>query len=231
MKKVSQSISHNQAHELILQYENGLKNKGINPADVTSDVIKKKMLQKVVEHMFSEEKTKSKPATGIINSLFEEINSFNITIPKSFSLNTFIEEHEKNFHYGISNPIKEKNWSPSQPLERGKTYTVKVIQLKKTVSSQACVDLIKEHRGILPNGEGLGIIWQEAADKLPMGLTIGFDKKDVLPIHDSGDHIVPYLRCRSLGWLFYSPTSWATDWFDGGHFVFLCDLPAGKAGK
>ncbi len=51
MKNVSQVISHTQGHELLLGYENALKNMGINPNDVTSKVIKEKLITEAVEYL------------------------------------------------------------------------------------------------------------------------------------------------------------------------------------
>jgi len=164
-----------------------------------------------------------------MKTIFKITDEFEITIPKDFQFRTFVKKHEKDFLHGINGYIKEKNWNPSQELIPGKKI-VKVAKLIKSASSQECVDFVKANDGILPNRDGLAVIWQEARVRLPMGLTIVLDEKNVLSRGYFGGRLVSCLCRTSKGWGF-GWHYWVAVWGAGDCLVFLCDLPLGQAGK
>jgi hypothetical protein len=118
------------------------------------------------------------------NQNFSLFKTFEITIPNDYNhatqLKEFKRENEKYFYY-FNSEITDKNLKPSNKLIPDKKYQVKIWNILKKVSSDECLDFLKEQKVILTGAQGLSLVFQEAKDKLPIGKwSYSYDEKDKL---------------------------------------------------
>lgn len=159
---------------------------------------------------------------------FDPLKEFSLTIPREYDhatqLSGFAKQHRKEFYYW-NDSITDANFAhATRKLEPGKTYTVKIFGIKKTVTSEDCLTFLKSQNAILVGAQGLTLVWQETKDQFPVGKwTISFDEKDALWQDADEDRRVPSVYRHSDGdWEFFLGY-FGDDWSADGGLLCLCD--------
>jgi hypothetical protein len=163
---------------------------------------------------------------------FGLLTSFDLTVPKGYNhdtqLATFASYAKKEKFYHYSEAIMDKNFSKAtNKLVPGKTYGVKIFQIKARVTSEDCLAFLASQRAILVGAQGISLARQLKKEQFPVGKwTVSFDEKDALWTVDVGNHWVPHVdRCSGGDWNF-DLGSFEIDWNDGCCLVCFCDLSA-----
>jgi hypothetical protein len=138
------------------------------------------------------QREKTVDTTSFDNEYFEQIfESDYITIPDMVMMKKYIIEK---WNYDIADA------RPSMPLETGMRKKIKVFSFKKRLSSQRCVDFIKNIPGaLLPNVFGLAVAEIMIGSELPIGRDIyGFDNYINLST-GKDSRALPYFSFYSTG--------------------------------
>lgn len=157
-----------------------------------------------------------------IDSRFELLMEFEVTVPENYDHGTQLSTLKKNEFYSSNEAITDRNFrKATQKLVPGKTYKVKFFSIKETVTSDDCLGLYKAVGAILTGTQGMSMVYELKKDLLPEGKwTVSFDEKDALWVDAVGSHRVPFMdrgsdsSCRfHLG---YFEVGWPSD------FCLLC---------
>lgn len=77
-------------------------------------------------------------------------------------------------------------------LVPGKSYKIKIFQIKGNVSTEDCVSFLRNQKAIMLGGQGLALAYDIAGDEFPKGKYItSFDEKEVLWKDFKGNRRVP----------------------------------------
>lgn len=162
---------------------------------------------------------------SIADKRFELLKTFEITVPANYNhgkrLDSFAKENKKKFYY-YNDDITDNNFSKATTkLEPNKVLTVKVFEIKASVTSQNCMDFLKTQDAILTGAQGASLVWEQKKEELPVDKGIvSFDEKDALWKDSLGNLRVPYVRRYSVGDFGCDLGLFEDDW--GGVFCLLC---------
>ena len=163
-----------------------------------------------------------------IDDHFEEIGSFEVTVPANYDhttcLDTFGKEHRKEFYHYNKN-LTDKNFSKATTkLTPGRKFKVKVFQIKEQVSSDDCLVYLKSQKAVLVGAQGASLAYEQANNKFSVSRwSISFDEKQALPSVD-GYHRVPSLYRASFGDFKFDLVYFGRDWYDDFCLLCFCDL-------
>jgi len=114
---------------------------------------------------------------------FELLFKFKFTVPKEYNeethLASFSKKRRGNF-WSYSGAINNRNFKATE-LVSGKTYTVKIFEINRRVTSKDCLDFLKTQKAMLVGPWGLSLLWecQDQKEKFPItGWMISFDEKN-----------------------------------------------------
>ncbi len=180
----------------------------------------KKHLQEAIEGKFT--------PSASADPRFEFVKEFKLTVSTKYDhgtqIGTFTEKHRKEFYY-FNDEITDGHFAKAtRKLEPGKTYTVKLVNIKKRVTSEDCVAFLASQSAILAGAQGASLVYQEANGELPKGkYYVSFDEKNAFWEDEDGRHRVPYVDHGSGGgWRFhlgYFESCWDVDYC----LVCFCD--------
>lgn len=160
-----------------------------------------------------------------IDPRFVLSTTFQVTVPNDYGHSTQLasfskENREKFYHY--NDAITDKNFAKAtQKLAPGKTYTVKIFQITRRVSSENCLAFLRTQKAILIGVQGISLAWQHARDKFPVGKwTVSFDEREALWEDAVGSHRVPYVDRNSGGARSFDLGHFEHDWH--GDHCLLC---------
>ncbi|MEK7097904.1 MAG: hypothetical protein AAB906_03590, partial [Patescibacteria group bacterium] len=120
---------------------------------------------------------------------FGLVTAFKLTVPKGYSHDTqlaifasFAKNKSEKFYYYNDNITDENFAKVTQKLVPGKTYGVKIFQIKSYVTSEDCLAFLASQRAILVGAQGLSLVRQLKKDQFPTigKWTVSFDEKDAL---------------------------------------------------
>ncbi len=160
------------------------------------------------------------------------LNSFELTVPKGYNhgtqLATFAKyAKDEKFRY-LNGEINDANYvKATNKLVPGKTYGVKIFQIKTRVTSEDNLAFLASQRAILVGAQGISLARQLKKNEFPVGkFTVSFDEKDALWEDSDGSHRVPgFYRLSGGDWEF-SLGGFEYDWYDVHCLFCLCDLSA-----
>lgn len=165
---------------------------------------------------------------SIPDKRFELINTFELIVPVDYKhegrLDSFRKEHKKEFYY-YNDDITDKNFAKATTkLEPGRKFKVKVFQIKNTVTSTACMDLLKSQNAVLVGAQGASLAYELKKDQLPKGKwSVSFDEKEALWKDASGHHRVPLVGATSDGDFRFNLGNFEYVWVDGHCLLCFCD--------
>ena len=164
----------------------------------------------------------------VTDDRFTLLKPFSLTVPKEYDhssqLTSFAKANRQGFVY-YNSDITDSNFvRASQRLVPGKTYSVKIFQINKTVSSKDCLGFLRKHKAILVGAQGISLVWEQVKDKfLVSRWIVSFDKKDALWKDPNGDHRVPFVyRCSDGDWEF-GLGGFKYNWRDDHCLLYVCD--------
>ncbi|MDI6820743.1 MAG: hypothetical protein QMD65_01005 [Patescibacteria group bacterium] len=129
------------------------------------------------------------------------LKTFSLTVPKGYKHKTQLSTlKRKNFHY-FNDAVTDKNFrNATKKLIPGKTYEVKIVNIGSRLTSEECMDVYTREKAIFTGAQGLLLVCQLKKEEFPKGKrTLSFDEKKALYKDVYGDHMVPYVDCRSGG--------------------------------
>lgn len=165
---------------------------------------------------------------SIPDKRFELINTFELIVPVDYKhegrLDSFRKEHKKEFYY-YNDDITDKNFAKATTkLEPGRKFKVKVFQIKNTVTSTDCMDLLKSQNAVLVGAQGASLAYELKKDQLPKGKwSVSFDEKEALWKDASGYRVVPYVLADSDGDFEFDLGDFEFDWDDDYCLLCFCD--------
>lgn len=151
----------------------------------------------MLEKQFFDGTTKIKDAQRVIdpliiqNSLVDEfgpsINEFELTVPEDYchktQLNSFcLKTKDLETTESYDENLTDVNFSRvSHELIPGKTYTVRLIPIKSSATSEECLDMYARHNAVLVGAQGLTLLQEKHPDKFPVDkFLISFGLKESL---------------------------------------------------
>ncbi|MDO8604519.1 MAG: hypothetical protein Q7K40_03975 [bacterium] len=161
-----------------------------------------------------------------VDDRFELINTFSIVVPKNYDhatqLSSFNKKYRKEFYY-YNEAITDKNYAnATTKLEPGRSLKVKVFQIKKTVTSEDCLEYLRSQKAIFVGAQGASLAYEQGKGELPIGRwTASFDEKNAL--WADGGHGVPRLDRDSGGGFEFYLGSFVDGWGDGRCLLCFCD--------
>lgn len=114
------------------------------------------------------------------------IRDFEFTIPSDYDHDTQIDtfviktQELKTTHHMNKNLTSQNFAKATNRLKPGKTYRVRIFPILETVTSEDCMDFLKDQNVILVGAQGLTLLQDHKVNELPVGGTISFDHKDAL---------------------------------------------------
>ncbi len=170
-------------------------------------------------------------AIGVVEPMderFEIVKEFTLTVPENYTHDTqlalFAKDSKKKFYF-YNDAITDKNFAnATNKLTPGKTYTVKVIGIKATVTSEDCLTVLKQNNAILVGAQGAALAYQLKKDELPVGKwSVSFDEKDALWKDAVGNLRVPGVVRFSDGDWEFRLGYFGGDWFAAFCLLCFCD--------
>jgi hypothetical protein len=177
-------------------------------------------LQNAVEGKFD--------GASLIDPRFEYVKEFTLTVPMDYvhttQLATFEKKHRKDLYYFNSDITDAHFRGATTQLVPGKTYTVKIFGIKKTATSDDCMNLLKSQKAILVGAQGASLVCQEKKEELPKGKwCASFDEKGALWVDAGGSHRVPSVGHFSDGGFKFSLGGFESGWYDAYCVLCFCD--------
>lgn len=157
---------------------------------------------------------------------FKLLDEFDVVVPKGFKHKTCLAEfkknHEKEFYY-FNPAFTDENFAKaSTQLAPGRKLKVKIFGFQR-VSSEQCLDKIREEKGVPVGAQGLTLAYLQGKAKLIKGKWhLSPDKKEALPKLD-GYRLVPRVDANSSGGFDVFLGSWDGDWDDRYCLLVFCD--------
>lgn len=169
-----------------------------------------------------------------LDDRFELLSAFKLTVPKDY-------DHDKQLAtfkgkadiQRCNNNITDANFvKVTNKLVPGKTYLVKIFEIKTIVISEECLAFLDSQRWIPVGAQGVSLAQQLKKEQFPvLKWTVSFDEKGALWIDGDGDRRVPYVYRDSGGDWEFGLGLFGARWLDGCCLVCFCDLPAEQAGS
>lgn len=158
---------------------------------------------------------------------FKFLTEFEVIVPPGYvhdtCLNTFKQEHEKEFYYFNPAATDENFAKATTKLAPGRKFKVKVFGIAKSASSEQCLAKVRDEHGILLGAQGLTLAYLQGKAKLPKGKWhLSFDEKEALP-YLGGDHRVPDVSAYSDGDFGFDLDGFGGDWGQGCCLLVFCD--------
>ena len=163
----------------------------------------------------------------MLEDRFELVNTFGIVVPKGYDhkkrLDSFREEHRKAFHY-YDDDINDQNFGhATTKLVPGQKLQVNVFQIKKTVTSEECLEYLRSQKAILVGAHGISLAWEQKKERMPLRQELlSFDKKKVLRKGPYGQRGVPYMEFAPAGYLDFRLGCFESNW-SSGYCLCFCD--------
>ncbi len=155
------------------------------------------------------------------------IKEFDVTIPADYNPANCIDVYAKKVKglkttYYYNDALTSANFpNPSNTLQPGKTYTVKLIPILETVTSEDCLIHLAKQNARLVGAQGLPVI---DTQKLPKGKWyVSFDQKENLWKDSDGYHWVPYVFADGVGDFEFSLGCFGDGWAAGLVLLCFCD--------
>ena len=160
-----------------------------------------------------------------VDDRFELVNTFEIVVPEGYDhgkrLDSFGKEHRTAFYY-YNDAITDKNYAKATTkLKPGQKLTVKVFQIKETVTSEDCMAKLHSQKAILVGAQGASLAWEQKKEELPVNRwSVSFDEKNALWKDADGRHRVPLVYRYSDGDFKFNLGLFEIAW--GGDYCLLC---------
>ncbi len=166
----------------------------------------------------------------VTDDRFKLLNSFEFMVSENYvhetQIASFNKKNRKDFYYYNDN-ITDKNFARvGTKLVPGRTYTVKIFQILKSVSSEKILEFLDAQEGnCFVGAQGLAALWEDNKEIFPIGKwTIAIDRKDNLWIDAGGNRGVPDVNRYSGGDWDFRLDRFDGDWDTGDCVLCVCDL-------
>ncbi len=157
------------------------------------------------------------------------IKEFKLSVPADYNHDVWCDEFMKNvpkfekaWFYGNEEHLDPacKNFDKaSTRLEPGKTYTVKIFPILKTVTGEECIAFLKKQNAILVGTHGLFLAYNlslKGENLLIEKRVASFDEEESLLKDTDGNSLAPFCEIRS--------NIFSQDYFDSGWSDTYCLL-------
>jgi hypothetical protein len=211
----NRALLAHQAQEVLLKLESaGLNGKLARMIIESKDNgIAKSMIAAIIEKQAED------------NPRFELIKEFKMRVPSTYDhasqLDTFCEAHIGEFFHYDSDITDAHFMCASRKLIPGKTYIVKIFDLKEMMSSLECLAFLALYNAVLAGAQGIALVYQEKKDELPVGkMTISLDEEDALWTDPDGHRRVPRMYHLFGDRYMFGLNHFEDSW--GGNCCLLC---------
>lgn len=172
--------------------------------------------------------TKAERDKYLASSKFFCLDTFVLTVPEGYKHETQLSTlKRKEFSY-FNDAVTDANFvGATSKLVPGKTYTVKIFGIRRTVSSEECLDLYRKQQALLTGAQGIALAYQQARKEFPVGKWLAsFDEEQALWEDADGCRRVPCVYRFTDGDFEFYLGYFALDCFDGYCLLLFCDESA-----
>ncbi len=136
-------------------------------------------------------------SSSVLDPIFKLVKCEIISIPSTYVLHQIDPLNNNHFYY-VNQLCIDNHTFTQDALKHGEHYSIKIFEVKKEVSSQVCIEFMRNHNCILLDLTALIILRELNRELFQIEhWTLLFSDKDTLYRDVAGNHRVPGIYRRS----------------------------------
>ncbi|MEO7357973.1 MAG: hypothetical protein ABIY50_10705 [Ignavibacteria bacterium] len=152
---------------------------------------------------------------------------FEVIVPLKYNHENQLRMFKKNFKqtFNVYDAlITDKNFcNPSNQLDAGSKFLVKIFPIFLTVTSCECISFLKKQNALFMGAQGISLIYSNYKNQIPKGkFLVSFDFKDNLYKNKNGINKVPLIYNGLSNCWSYSLNNFDSSWNHNYYLLCFC---------